>query len=412
MRRTWRFFLEWVAGGEDHIKNALKDDGEEWTTDFEPPWWEPEHLQQPDQQPLFRPSRSSASAVPELSPDIIMGPNPIYPPLLLPLSLLAPFSWCTVFEGSNFPTGYYCALCGRVNVQRFLRHRLCEGATCKSRTDQEGATGWAVDASSCSTFIRSATMYPDDRWDESTTELSVTPFGDEMRLYHYRLRDSDSGSLNLGMCSVRHVFNGNREWLQEEASALFEMLQRDVRFERSIGALAFTGPQIELDDPAPRDDWHTKWHKIVENSLRTYCHELGPLTVGAMRMSAWVSDGKVRIALPFSSLVPWGHHTWTVTEDTCSMHMQHDQTFCPRSKHLVLLCLGADIALVSVLSDPNTDEGITQQNEILCVTMVHGDIVVLSEGSFKVRVPCICHRVWPGTDLYLVFDDLHRDVYV
>ena len=53
------------------------------------------------------------------------------------------------------------------------------------------------------------------------------------------------------------------------------------------------------------------------------------------------------------------------------MFMQHVQTFCPRSKHLALLCLGADIALLSVLSDPNSNTGGKQKNERLRVTAWH-----------------------------------------
>jgi hypothetical protein len=122
-----------------------------------------------------------------------------------------------------------------------------------------------------------------------------------MRVFHYRLAVGDSGSLDLGAHSVRHVFNGNWEWLQEDASVLFETLQRDVWFERSMGAPVFTTPEIKLDDPGLGHNWRINWHKhakIIENSLWTYCRDLGLLKVNAMRVSAWTSDGKVRIALP------------------------------------------------------------------------------------------------------------------
>ena len=67
------------------------------------------------------------------------------------------------------------------------------------------------------------------------------------------------------------------------------------------------------------------------------------------------------------------------------MLMQHVQTFRPRYKHLVLLCLGADIALNSIPSEPNTKAGGKQKKEYLRVTMVHGDIVVLSGTLFEAR---------------------------
>jgi hypothetical protein len=73
----------------------------------------------------------------------------------------------------------------------------------------------------------------------------------------------------------------------------------------------------------------------------------------------------------------------TAAEDARSMLLQHVQTFCPRTKHLVLLCLGADIAMLSVLSDPNAKTNGKSKKECLRITMVHGDIVVLSGGQFK-----------------------------
>jgi hypothetical protein len=61
--------------------------------------------------------------------------------------------------------------------------------------------------------------------------------------------------------------------------------------------------------------------------------------------------------------------------------------FCPRVKYLVLLCLGADITLLSILSDSDskTKTNSKTRKECLRVTMVHGDIVVLSGNKFEVR---------------------------
>jgi hypothetical protein len=74
------------------------------------------------------------------------------------------------------------------------------------------------------------------------------------------------------------------------------------------------------------------------------------------------------------------------------MLLQHVQTFSPCAKHLVLLCLGANIAL-SVLSDPNSKTNGKAKKECLRVTMVHGDIVVLSGDQFKASDICIYRRI-------------------
>jgi hypothetical protein len=112
VQRIWRFDLVWVHGGEV----LLKDD-DEWKMS---PWWEPEHPRQPYQHPRYH-------------------------QLLLPHYLLAPFTENSTQAGI-FPVGYYCMVCGRINVQRFLRHRICEGTVCNSRTDPQRETGWVTNA--------------------------------------------------------------------------------------------------------------------------------------------------------------------------------------------------------------------------------------------------------------------------
>jgi hypothetical protein len=59
--------------------------------------------------------------------------------------------------------------------------------------------------------------------------------------------------------------------------------------------------------------------------------------------------------------------------------------FCPRVKYLVLLCMGADITLLLSDSDSKTKSNSKTKKECLRVTMVHGDIVVLSGSKFEVR---------------------------
>ncbi|KAH9988558.1 hypothetical protein BJV77DRAFT_736313 [Russula vinacea] len=163
----------------------------------------------------------------------------------------------------------------------------------------------------------------------------------------------------MNLLSVRHVFNGNRAPLQASASALFEALQRDVRIERSIGATVFSTPVFESgDDPALCRNGRIMWDLqagIIEDALRAYCRDLGPLRVHSLRIHAWISDGKNR------------------------------QTFSSRVKCLVLLCLGADITLLSILpdSDSKAKSNAKAKKECLRVTMVHGDIVVLNGSMFE-----------------------------
>ena len=293
---TWRFSLEWVPGGEDQLRDEEQGNYDEWTMYIMRPWWEPEHLQRPVQGPLFEPFQSVR-----------------YSYMLLPLPLLAPFTDNSTATGV-FPAGYYCTVCGRVNVQRFLRHRICEGAACDSRTDPQRETGWAICAfSTRDRKVNSATVVPDDKWAAPMVAEPATAFEDGACLFHYHMAIGDSGpslapsifhpsgagaDVHTHTHSVRHVFNGNKELLQVGASALFETLQRDVRIERRIGASAFATPQIESgDDPALGPNGRGIWDQqvaVIEGALSSYCADLGPLKVRALRVHAWISDGKVR----------------------------------------------------------------------------------------------------------------------
>jgi hypothetical protein len=278
VRRIWRFSLEWVLGGEDHLKDDEQGNHDEWKMHIMRPWWEPEHPQQPDKHRRYH-------------------------HLLLPLDLLAPFTGNSTTTGM-FPAGYYCTSCGRINVQRFLRHRFCESAACNSRTDPQRDTGWVIDAfSTRDRKINSATVVPDDQWAAPMILEPVTTFHDEACLFHYHLAVGDSGpsagaDADAHTQSVRHVFTGNKELLQADASALFETLQRDVRIKRNIGASAFTTPQIDFGDYlALGRNGHRVWDQqaaLIESALSRYCHHLGPLKVRALRVRAWISDGKVR----------------------------------------------------------------------------------------------------------------------
>ena len=291
IRRAWRFVLEWVPGGEDLLLDDEQHDYHEWFARVVRPWWEQESTV-PDQSLSFECSR-----------------------LLLPLPLLAPFTANSTAAG-NFPVGYFCAVCGRVNVQRFLRHRVCESNSCQAKVDaMKGEIGWVIGVSSTrNRKINSATISPDDKWVAPTTAEPAVGFDDGTRLFHYHLASpavssgisgapvsSDGGPIvDTSPLSVRHIFNGNITPLQAGASVLFETLQRDVRIERNIGSTGFSTPLFESgDDPMLRLNGHSLWEQqtgIVENALNKYCGDLGALRVCSLRIHAWISDGKVRLS--------------------------------------------------------------------------------------------------------------------
>lgn len=288
MQHTWRFSLEWVPGGEDLLLDDEQQDYHKWSVRIMRPWWESENM---DYRLNLECSR-----------------------LLLPLRLLAPFSELSTAIG-DFPLGYFCATCGRVNVQRYLRHRICESTACNTKMDTTREIGWVIDAfSTRDRKINSARIFPDDKWAAPTTAEPAVGFEDGTHLFRYHLAtpiaSGDSGA-SMGLASasnnhsnvetnplsVRHIFNGNRAPLQASASELFETLQRDVRIERSIGATVFSTVFESRDGPAFCRNRRSIWDLqagIIEGALKAYCCDLGALKMQSSRIHAWTSDGKVR----------------------------------------------------------------------------------------------------------------------
>ena len=304
VHHTWRFSLEWVPGGEDLLLDDEKQDYHEWSMRIMRPWWESENM---DYRLHLECSR-----------------------LLLPLPLLAPFSENSTATG-DFPVGYFCATCGRVNVQRYLRHRICESTICNTKMDTTREIGWVIGAfSTRDRKINSATISPDDKWAAPTTAEPAVGFDDGTRLFQYHLAiptaSGDSGTsitlastsdnrsnVETNPLSVRHIFNGNRAPLQASASELFETLQRDVRIERSIGATVFSTVFESRDDPALRRNGCSIWDLqagVIEGALRRYCCDLGALKMQSLRIHAWTSDGKVRLS-PTPGPITLGRHHCT-----------------------------------------------------------------------------------------------------
>jgi hypothetical protein len=337
MQCAWRFSLDWVPGGEDELLDDEQHDYREWSLQIMRPWWELEHI------------------------SLEQNPSLEYSRLLLPLPLLAPFTENSTATG-NFPVGYFCATCGRVNVQRFLRHRVCESAMCKAKMDMTKEIGWVIGAlSTRDRKVNSATISPDDKWAAPTTAEPAISFEDGTRLFHYHLAASPTLSDDSGApiasgsrsiidhsksLSVRHIFNGNRAPLQAGASALFEALQRDVRIERGIGTTVFSTPLFESgDDPALPRNGRGVWDQqaeIIEAALRTYCCELGPLRVHSLRTHAWISDGKVGPVRRAGATVPCLDEPLMISQTLAAPHdillaRKVPRPALSRCRHLVAL---------------------------------------------------------------------------
>lgn len=133
-RVRWRFRIQWSAGGEESLWPDRVDV-------LKHPWWSPVHES---------PADAPGSAI-----DLqrIAKPEDEFPTIhqnsckqndeykckdnslqelyyyLLPAHLLKPFT--ALLPDANFPRGWVCRKCGRMNFQRSMRRRKCPSASCK-----------------------------------------------------------------------------------------------------------------------------------------------------------------------------------------------------------------------------------------------------------------------------------------
>ncbi|KAI0041834.1 hypothetical protein FA95DRAFT_650231 [Auriscalpium vulgare] len=389
MRKTWRVEAEWVCGGEE----ILRDDGgdieeyEAWCASLQRPWWE--HQEQP-----------SAPGLPDAPPPLQGDPIAPVPSLLLPLPLLAPF---TFFSSSDaFPTGYVCPRCGRVSFQAHLRHRACPSSHCRPAPALQSprpaeSEGWAVEAE-CVRDARGVApcTFVDDACAHGTAALPVSVHDDDMRVFGYCLagpiqaansvllaanvgeevgqpKNEDGepppmsllGSLEAWHLFAWHLFTCNDYGLQEDASALFEGIQRHVRLKRQLAGACFSSEIAVSTDAPPEGDGLAlcagQIKNFVESRLSAYLEELGSLRVQKIIARAYVNAGKCRE--PYRAQIEGG---------AC----------------LAVVCLGADAIYSSI--DTNTQRDPSSRSgklaSALSVTLIHGDMLVLRGGLFQFSV--------------------------
>ncbi|KAI0924466.1 hypothetical protein AcW2_005345 [Taiwanofungus camphoratus] len=187
-RISWQFKLEWIPGGE-RIDPSV-----------EPPltpWWLPAQAAEEDNDDL-------ATAL------------PIYPYTLLPFHVLAA-NECSEVELENgiseltSSRGWLCTGCGKLNVQKNLRHQKC--GQCG-----EGNRLPPVNAHCVRDVHGTAPVtYP---WDRCTGCITYSKKGsDGMHTSWYKFGEE---------IVVKHLFTQNREDLQEEATQLFRDFQTDI----------------------------------------------------------------------------------------------------------------------------------------------------------------------------------------
>lgn len=278
---------------------------------------------------------------------------------LLPLTLFLPFSR-EFFPDNHFPAGYFCFECGRVNAQRFLRHRVCESVHCQRRRHlrnhavaeaeadtqqasknekgnaetQEGE-GWLWNASSA----RDCRLM--DWYDKETIRPpKVEEWKDGVKMFSYDLPSlsthstgstANSGSSTpsaphlvssvpvasssavvmehgLQQALLRHIFVTNKPSDQEEPSSLFVDIQKKVLLERKPGGNVFSA-SFDFQEAAGEEETELTgkgkqaWPDVIEAvkelmEWRIFSNGEENCKAGLKNMvvQAWHGEGKVRSA--------------------------------------------------------------------------------------------------------------------
>lgn len=198
-RIRWRLTLEWVPGGEEGLLENINQKSH--------PWW-------------IDPVEEEAGSV-KTPRDL----SALYFSFL-PLDLLAGFK-----PSEYFPRGWYCRDCGMLNAQRCFRHQICQSSRCKRKLER-GKVTTNDNSLICHIDPLQALRGPHHRlpirdpldYAPSSVGKIDSSWDDMMRNLTYEVNTS---------VRVQHVFTGNQEILQEDATKLLLDIQKDVILSRS-----------------------------------------------------------------------------------------------------------------------------------------------------------------------------------
>lgn len=268
-RIRWRLTLDWAPGGEEGLSENISEKSH--------PWW-------------IDPVEKEAVPV-KTSRDL----STLYFSFL-PLDLLAGFK-----PSECFPRGWYCRDCGMLNAQRCFRHQICQSSRCKRKVERGKATT-NDNALICHIDPLHALRGPYHRLPIrdpiDSAPLSVgkidSSWDDMMRNLTYQV--------NSGV-RVQHVFTGNQEILQQDATQLLLNIQKDVILSRSDLHSPYFTWSTKLDhgsgDPAEQPEIPRLVFDI-QNILLRYMQAYGEVNdanINHIMIQAWATPGSRRGAV-------------------------------------------------------------------------------------------------------------------
>lgn len=292
-RVRWRLTLEWVPGGEEGLLQNINDKSYPW-------WIDPVEKEAGSVKTPYRPRDFSTLFS------------------FLPLDLLASFK-----PSEFFPRGWYCRDCGMLNAQRCFRHQICQSSSCKRKLERGKATAHD-NALICHVDSLQALRGPyhllpiRDPLDYAPSSIGKfdSSWDDMMRTLTYEV--------NSGV-KVQHVFTGNQEILQQDATKLLRHIQKDVILSRSDLHSPYFTWSTKLDpehmyagDPATKPEIPRLVFDIQDillHYMQAY-GEINDANINHVLIQAWATPGSRRGAI-----------------------------FSAKSHVVTIICLGAEVVM-------------------------------------------------------------------
>ncbi|KAG2141857.1 hypothetical protein DEU56DRAFT_268405 [Suillus clintonianus] len=276
-RVRWRLTLEWAPGGEDALSENISETSCPW-------WIDPvDYLVEKGAGSVKTPYRPRDLSIQHFS--------------FLPLDLLAGFK-----PSECFPRGWYCKECGMLNAQRCFRHQICQSSWCKrkmerGKTTNDNALICHVDPLQAVRGLQRLRIW--DPLDDAPSSVGKfdCSWDDKMRTLTYEV--------NSGV-RVQHVFTGNQEILQQDATKLLLDVQKDVILSRNDLHSPYFTWSTKLDpghtyaeDPAGNPETPRLVFNIQEVLLH-YMQAYGEIkdaNINHILIQAWVNPGSKRGAV-------------------------------------------------------------------------------------------------------------------
>ncbi|OBZ74135.1 hypothetical protein A0H81_06177 [Grifola frondosa] len=397
-RVRWRFRFEWTPGGEsacpDPSSNIVRS-----------PWWMSNDTCAND-------PNTASSGHTDGDVEMILHPYTLLPLHLIAAHELSEEQLASSSSEVNVSRGWWCASCGKMNVQQCLRYQKC-------RKCKEGNRLLPIGVQ----YVRNQygvarVSFPQDRYADDV-ECKTRDGVDGMRNYTYKMH---------GSAVVRHLFTCNLEHAQTEPTLLFKTLQADIEipWERSIKSKATSsmGPVYSYliegghAGAADIDPWANAPECISKAKELLLRRARGPhgdtlVNIQQLTVVAWLTSGRksgcafyakkspvvmlclgADVELTISPKSGKKGRPRYVAEKPVTSHLQDDNNFEPFG----LMDVDDEVedsnvdrytheSISSSMSNKGGNHGKSRSTEeALLVTLVHGDILIVAGDEFEYSI--------------------------